>query len=200
MPLSPQRAAEVQRTWCTESPAPISEDGVRVLIYPDTQMTSWVEEERTWAQKDSEFSKSEKPATRGSLSPSRLNTQAERDCSIWRHTSIVKGCSMWRDQSIVQRQAQDSPLHNRVGLPRKVLIFFADLDGVCTFASLEVSKAVSVWNTLLPAASSLAPSPSPVSLGHLSNFSPSHIQLRYLLYPEAFPDTPPSLPSSGHSL
>lgn len=111
---------------------------------------------------------------------------------MWRDTSIVKGCSTWRDWSIVKRQAQASPLHNRVGLPRKILIF-ADRDGVCTLASLEVSKAVSVWNTLLPAAASLTPSPSPISLGHLANFSPSHIQLRYLLYPEAFPDTLPSL-------
>ena len=95
---------------------PTSGDMLKVLINPDSWMTSWGE-----GGKGTEFrvfSKSLwKPATWGSSTPRRLNTQIEK--------RLLNG----KRQSIVKRQAQASSLHNRAGRLGKIPIFFAELIG-----------------------------------------------------------------------
>lgn len=113
----------------------------------------------------------------------------------------VKRLFSGKRQSIVKRQAQASPLHNRVSLLGKIPIFFADLIGCahCKPATLDPRYFPSETH-LLPASPSLFPPPSPGTLGYQANFSrlctqlSLCTQLRCLLLQEAFPDTRPHSP------
>lgn len=143
--------------------------------------------EKDRAQGDSEFSKSLwKPATRGSSTLNRLNIQPER-----RVFNVERWIYCWK-------ASLASPLHDRMGLPRKTLIS-ADLNGGAHWqACCPGSKAPSVWSALFTACSSLTPTPSPGALGHLANFSSFYTQLGHLPFREAFRPRVRTLPGLSY--
>lgn len=132
MPLSSVGTAKGQRTQVYEGPPhppPNFRDTVRALIYPDTQKASWGEEGRSdRAQKDRSWRHwifwvyGKQP---------HEGVQLQK---VW--VFSLKGD--WKEKRRVycSRQTLASPVHNSVGLVKKILIFLADLNGACTFAHL----------------------------------------------------------------
>lgn len=119
-------------------------------------MTSSGEEGKGTDRAQSEFSESLwKAATWGSSTPSRRTAQLEK--------RLLTG-----KRQYCWKASPGIPTTQEGGSAREDPNFLCRSDGVCTLTSLlpSESKALSVWNTFLPASPFLLPSPGPGTLGY----------------------------------